>query len=260
MTRILLHVFFLTLLSPIKNIACITLHMVGLTLRRDAIFWPRDLSAWDQYEIQMLRISWVTRGSANASTHRQINRSCLSGAQTRIFSYSDTQRHRLGPNYLQLPVNAPKSAHHNNHHEGFMNFMHRDEEVNYFPSRFDPVRHAEQFPVPPAVYTGKREKCIIEKENNFKQPGERYRSWAPDRQERFIRRWVDALSDPRVTHEIRSIWISYWSQACKSLGQKLASRLNVRPSIWGLCQVKCLSSQQWARRQCERTIWEDITC
>ena len=49
--------------------------------------------------------------------------------QSRIFSYSDTQRHRLGPNYLLLPVNAPKSAHHNNHHEGFMNFTHRDEEV-----------------------------------------------------------------------------------------------------------------------------------
>lgn len=37
--------------------------------------------------------------------------------QSRIFSYSDTQRHRLGPNYLMLPANAPKSAHHNNHHE-----------------------------------------------------------------------------------------------------------------------------------------------
>ncbi|CAN1322735.1 Catalase isozyme 1 [Linum perenne] len=49
--------------------------------------------------------------------------------QSRIFSYADAQRHRLGPNYLQLPVNAPKCAHHNNHHEGFMNFMHRDEEV-----------------------------------------------------------------------------------------------------------------------------------
>jgi catalase len=55
--------------------------------------------------------------------------------QTRIFSYADTQRHRLGPNYLQLPVNAPQCAHHNNHHDGFMNFMHRDSEVNYFPSR-----------------------------------------------------------------------------------------------------------------------------
>ena len=49
--------------------------------------------------------------------------------QSRIFSYADTQRHRLGPNYLMLPANAPKSAHHNNHHEGFMNFMTRDEEV-----------------------------------------------------------------------------------------------------------------------------------
>jgi catalase len=56
--------------------------------------------------------------------------------QTRIFSYADTQRHRLGPNYLQLPVNAPQCAHHNNHHDGFMNFMHRDSEVNYFPSRW----------------------------------------------------------------------------------------------------------------------------
>ncbi|THG11456.1 hypothetical protein TEA_005520 [Camellia sinensis var. sinensis] len=135
--------------------------------------------------------------------------------QTRIFSYADTQRHRLGPNYLQLPANAPKCAHHNNHHEGFMNFMHRDEEVNYFPSRYDPVRHAETFPIPPPVLKGRRDKVIIEKENNFKQPGERYRSWSPDRQERqerFICRWVDALSDPRVTHEICSIWISYWSQ------------------------------------------------
>ena len=28
----------------------------------------------------------------------------------RTFSYSDTQRHRVGPNYLQLPVNHPKNA------------------------------------------------------------------------------------------------------------------------------------------------------
>ncbi|CAN4083571.1 unnamed protein product [Withania somnifera] len=151
--------------------------------------------------------------------------------QTRIFSYSDTQRYRLGPNYLQLPANAPKCAHHNNHYDGSMNFMHRDEEIDYFPSRYDPVRHAEKYPIPSTVCSGKREKCIIEKENNFKQPGERYRSFTPDRQERFIRRWVEALSDPRITYEIRSIWISYWSQADKSLGQKLASRLNVRPSI-----------------------------
>ncbi|XP_050226759.1 catalase-2 [Mercurialis annua] len=151
--------------------------------------------------------------------------------QTRIFSYSDTQRHRLGPNYLQLPANAPKCTHHNNHHDGFMNFMHREEEVNYFPSRYDSVRHADKYPITPRVCSGKREKCVIPKENNFKQPGERYRSFTPDRKERFVRRWVEALTDTRVTHEIRSIWISYWSQADKSLGQKLASHLNMRPTM-----------------------------
>nr|P48352.1 RecName: Full=Catalase isozyme 3 [Cucurbita pepo]BAA09508.1 catalase [Cucurbita pepo] len=152
--------------------------------------------------------------------------------QARSFAYADTQRHRLGPNYLQLPVNAPKCPHHNNHHEGFMNFMHRDEEVNYFPSRYDPCRHAEKFPMPPNVLTGKRERCVIPKENNnFKQAGDRYRSWAPDRQDRFVKRFVEALSDPRVTDEVRNIWISYWSQADRSLGQKIASRLNVRPNI-----------------------------
>ncbi|XP_021675148.2 catalase isozyme 2 [Hevea brasiliensis] len=151
--------------------------------------------------------------------------------QLRTFAYADTQRHRLGPNYKMLPVNAPKCPHHNNHYDGFMNFMHRDEEVDYFPSRYDPVRHAERTPLPHAIVSGRREKCVIEKENNFKQPGERYRSWTPDRQERFLCRLVNGLSDPRITHEIRTIWVSYWSQCDRSLGQKLASRLNVRPNF-----------------------------
>ncbi|TLO73447.1 catalase, partial [Acinetobacter baumannii] len=150
--------------------------------------------------------------------------------QGRIFAYSDTQRHRLGPNYLQLPVNAPKCAHRNNHYDGNMNFMHRDEEVDYFPSRYDRTQHAQQYPINPKVVNGTRDRTVIPKANDFKQPGERYRSWAPDRQERFIIRMVKMLSDPRVTHELRSVWISYWTQADQSLGQKIASRLNVRPN------------------------------
>jgi catalase len=80
--------------------------------------------------------------------------------QTRIFSYSDTQRHRLGPNYLLLPANAPKCAHHNNHYDGFMNFMHRDEEVDYFPSRYDPAKNAPRYPIPTVHITGRRDKVL----------------------------------------------------------------------------------------------------
>ena len=127
--------------------------------------------------------------------------------QTRIFSYADTQRHRLGPNYLLLPANAPRSAHHNNHHDGAMNFTHRDEEVNYFPSRMDPVRNAARTPTNPMPFSGKRERAVIVKENNFQQPGERFRSFDPARQERFIARLCGVIGDPRATPEIRRIWV-----------------------------------------------------
>ncbi|KAF5837428.1 catalase [Dunaliella salina] len=146
--------------------------------------------------------------------------------QTRIFSYADTQRHRLGPNYLMLPVNAPKCAYHNNHHEGFMNFMSRDEEINYFPSRFDPVRNAEKLPVHSSAHiSGKREKVVIAKENNFQQAGERFRSFDPARQERFVGRAAGFLMEPKCTNEIRRIWVGYWSQCDASLGQRIAAKL-----------------------------------
>ncbi|ONK64088.1 uncharacterized protein A4U43_C07F21960 [Asparagus officinalis] len=130
-----------------------------------------------------------------------------------------------------LPVNAPKCAHHNNHYDGLMNFMDRTEEVDYYPSRHAPLRHAERFPIPARPVTGRREKVIIHKQNDFKQPGERYRSWAPDRQDRFIQRWVEALSHPKVSYELRSIWVSYLAKCDTSLGQKVGNRLNVKPSM-----------------------------
>ena len=75
----------------------------------------------------------------------------------------------------------------------------RRAQVNYFPSRFDPVRHAERYPVNHTYVSGQREKRIIEKENNFSQPGDRFRSFDPARRERFIGRIAGMLSDPRCT-------------------------------------------------------------
>ena len=49
--------------------------------------------------------------------------------QTRVMSYSDTQRYRLGGNYQLLPINMPKCPFHNNHKDGVMNYTVHDEEV-----------------------------------------------------------------------------------------------------------------------------------
>lgn len=40
---------------------------------------------------------------------------------------------------------------------------------------------------------------MIEKENNFAQPGARYRSWEPARQQRFITRISEIIGDPRAS-------------------------------------------------------------
>ncbi|MEW5304448.1 MAG: hypothetical protein WDW36_007058 [Sanguina aurantia] len=146
--------------------------------------------------------------------------------QTRLFSYPDSQRHRLGPNYLLLPVNAPKCAYHNNHHEGAMNTTFRDEEVNYFPSRFDPVRHAAPVPTySSAMLSGRRERAMIPKENNFQQPGQRFRAFDAARQARFVDRMGGMLSHPRITNEIRRIWVGYLSQCDSQLGHRIAAKL-----------------------------------
>ena len=56
----------------------------------------------------------------------------------RTFSYSDTQRHRVGPNYLQLPVNQAKKPVATNQRDGQMTYQVDDgganPHVNYEPS------------------------------------------------------------------------------------------------------------------------------
>jgi catalase len=54
--------------------------------------------------------------------------------QGRTFSYADTQRHRLGPNYLQLPVNRPIVEVNNSQRDGAMQFDKFSGPVNYEPS------------------------------------------------------------------------------------------------------------------------------
>lgn len=57
--------------------------------------------------------------------------------QGRLFSYPDTQRHRLGPNYLQIPVNCPYATVRNNQRDGAMQMKPQSGSVNYEPTRHD---------------------------------------------------------------------------------------------------------------------------
>ena len=55
--------------------------------------------------------------------------------QGRLFSYHDTQLHRLGsPNFVHLPINRPVCPFHNNQQDGRMQMQVKTSQVNYSPN------------------------------------------------------------------------------------------------------------------------------
>jgi len=99
----------------------------------------------------------------------------------RTFSYSDTQRYRVGPNYLQLPVNAPLSTPATNQRDGQMAYRVDDTgtnpHVNYEPSSTGGLSESPQGGVTyEPMVSGKLTRSRIERENNYGQAGERYRT------------------------------------------------------------------------------------
>lgn len=147
--------------------------------------------------------------------------------QSRIFSYSDAQRYRLGANYLTLPINQPRNKHHNNHYDGLMNTVHRTEEIDYFPSRNNQtVDGAIRGPAfSQNTLQGEPKKTMINKENNFAQPGDRIRGFTPDQRARFIENLEMWMTEPKTTDEVRGIWYDYWSRCDANFGAELKAKV-----------------------------------
>jgi catalase len=54
----------------------------------------------------------------------------------RLFSYPDTHRHRIGTNYLQLPVNQPQAEVHSYNKDGGMRYRHNGNQPVYAPNSY----------------------------------------------------------------------------------------------------------------------------
>ena len=119
--------------------------------------------------------------------------------QGRTFSYSDTQRYRVGTNYLQLPINAPKKHVATNQRGGQMAYQvdkapGQNPHVNYEPSTLGglkeaPKRGKDHEP----HYDAKLVREKIERTNDFAQAGKTYRAFDDVEQTELISNLVDAL-------------------------------------------------------------------
>lgn len=116
-------------------------------------FNPFDLTKiWSQKDYPLIRVGKLCLDRNPKNYFAEVEQIAFSPAhlvpgiepspdkmlQGRLFSYSDTHRHRLGANYLQLPVNCPfRSGPKNYQRDGPMCFTNNQEGApNYFPNSF----------------------------------------------------------------------------------------------------------------------------
>jgi len=131
----------------------------------------------------------------------------------RTFSYSDTQRHRVGPNYLQIPVNQAKHAEvRTNQRDGAMTY-HVDgggenPHVNYEPSITGGLREADH--TGPAEQgpeiVGRVTRARIERTDDYRQAGERFLLSEPWERDDLVANLVDALSQCDRPIQERMVW------------------------------------------------------
>ncbi|NEU60510.1 catalase [Paenibacillus sp. ALJ109b] len=150
--------------------------------------------------------------------------------QGRTFSYSDTQRHRVGANYLQLPVNAPKKRVATNQSGGQMQYQvdrapGQNPHVNYEPSSLGGLKEAtprgkEHEP----LIEGRLVREKIERTNDFGQAGDTYRSFEDWERDELISNLVDALATCKP--DIRERMISHFTQADADYGRRVAEGLS----------------------------------
>ncbi|TWI54997.1 catalase [Pseudomonas duriflava] len=151
--------------------------------------------------------------------------------QGRTLSYSDTQRYRVGANYLQLPINAPRKAVATNQRDGFMAYhvdaAGENPHVNYEPSTEGGLKEA---PKPKKDYHQWVEGHLgryqtIKTAADYKQAGERYRTFEEWEREDLINNITADLKQCPENIQLRMIW-HFW-HCDPDYGQRLANGVGI---------------------------------
>jgi catalase len=173
----------------------------------------------------------------------------------RTFSYSDTQRYRVGPNYLQLPVNSAKNAEvRTNQRDGQMTYhvdgQGENPHVNYEPSITGGLReaqyptHDEQGPVIGGRVTRKR----IPRTNDYKQAGQRYLLMEQWERDDLVLNFTTMLADCDRPIQERMVW--HFLMVEDDLGLRVGAGLGIGPE--DVAHLEPLASQDLTEEDRER--------
>ncbi|MDB5454847.1 MAG: Catalase [Caulobacter sp.] len=152
--------------------------------------------------------------------------------QGRLFSYLDTQLIRLGgPNFHQIPINAPKCPFANHQRDGHMQMMVPKGRVNYEPNSFDPQGPRESpslgFRTFPSREEGDKVRLRPESfADHFSQARQFYLSQTPPEQDHIAAALIFELSKVE-TPAVRERVLSRVINIDKALATRVAKGLGM---------------------------------
>jgi catalase len=148
----------------------------------------------------------------------------------RVFSYHDTHLHRIGANYQQLPVNAPKSRVHSYNKDGAMAYRHSGSQPVYAPNSYggpqaDPSKELPTWWVE-AAEIGRYAYEKHAGDDDFVQPGTLYRDVMDETDREHLATNIVAHASDSVSGDVQRRVIGYWTSVDADLGARIAAGLS----------------------------------
>ena len=152
----------------------------------------------------------------------------------RTFSYSDTQRHRVGPNYLQLPVNRAKNAKVATNQQGgqmtyYVDDVGENPHVNYEPSITGGL-HEAQYPtrdVQGPEIVGQLTRKRIPRTDDYTQAGQRYLLMEQWERDDLVHNLVTLIGEADRAVQERMVW--HFLMCEDELGLRVGEGLGITP-------------------------------
>ena len=148
--------------------------------------------------------------------------------QGRLFSYADTQLHRIGANALQLPINRPRNEAANYNQDGALNSGSRKGDVNYQPSTRAPLADTAEFKATELKLTGTTQQARTVKTLNFAQAGDFYRSLNAGQQANLVSNLAGDLGQVK-DDGIKYTMLSYFYKADANYGRAISTAVKADP-------------------------------
>jgi catalase len=152
----------------------------------------------------------------------------------RLFSYPDTHRYRIGPNYLQLPINRPKSEVHSYNKDGAMRYEHAGAQPVYAPNSFGgPKADPERYPDASWMTDGdivRTAQTLHREDDDYGQAGSLYREVMSQTDRDHLAENIVGHLGTDVSSEIQERAVAHWRSVDADLGSRIAAGIGLAGS------------------------------